>query len=133
MASQFLVVLGDASPHSADGFDSCADQPPNDFGRDAAAGGGDGLTTAATISGLNANDITLLMIRYTTGGVSVALSCYEDMAEGHGGTDVDDSGAGTIGPFIVANAELVPYSADLVSLQVARSNSASTRPSRPAC
>ncbi len=39
LASQFLVVLGDASPHSADGFDSCADTPPNDFGRDAAAGG----------------------------------------------------------------------------------------------
>ena len=54
------------------------------------------------------------MIRYTTGGVSVALSCYEDMAEATGGTAVDDAGAGTIGQFIIDNAELVPYSADLV-------------------
>ena len=114
LASQFLVVLGDASPHSADGFDSCADSPPDDFGRDAAPGGGDDLTTAATISGLIANDITLLMIRYTTGGLSVALSCYDDMASATGGTAVDDSGAGTIGPFIIANAKLVPYTADLV-------------------
>src|SRR5439155_267649 len=30
-----------------------------------------------------------------------------------GGTAVDDSGVGTIGPFIVANAKLVPYTADL--------------------
>jgi len=114
LASQFLVVLGDAAPHSATGFGSCPDEPPNDFGRDAAPGGGDDLTTSDTINGLIANDITLLMIRYTTGGVSVALSCYDDMATATGGTAVDDSGAGTIGPFIIANAALVPYTADLV-------------------
>jgi hypothetical protein len=114
LASQFLVVLGDATPHSASGFGSCADAPPDDFGRDAAPGGGDDLTTSDTINGLIANDITLLMIRYTTGGVSVALSCYDDMATATGGTAVDDSGAGTIGPFIIANAALVPYTADLV-------------------
>jgi hypothetical protein len=114
LASQFLVVLGDASPHSATGFGSCANAPPDDFGRDGAPGGGDDLTTSATIAGLVTNDITLLMIRYTTGGVSVALPCYVDMATATGGTAVDDSGAGTIGPFIVANAELVPYTADLV-------------------
>ena len=45
------------------------------------------------------------MIRYTTGGVSVALPCYTDMATATGGTAVDDSGAGTIGPFIIANAK----------------------------
>ena len=54
------------------------------------------------------------MIRYTTGGVSVALPCYQAMAAATGGTAVDDSGAGTIGPFIVANAKLVPYTADLM-------------------
>ena len=69
-------------------------------------------TTAATIAGLVTNDITLLMVRYLTGGV--ALSCYEDMAEATGGTAVDDTGAGTIGPFIIANAALVPYTANLV-------------------
>jgi hypothetical protein len=114
LASQFLVVLGDAAPHSEDGFGSCDDAPPDDFGRDAAPGGGDDLTTADTINGLINNDITLLMIRYTTGGVSVLLPCYDDMASATGGTAVDDSGAGTIGPFIIANAELVPYTADLV-------------------
>ena len=35
LASQFLVVLGDAPPHSASGFGSCPDAPPDDFGRDA--------------------------------------------------------------------------------------------------
>ena len=114
LASQFLVVLGDATPHSATGFGSCVDAPPDDFGRDGAPGGGDDLTTTATINGLIANDITLLMIRYTTGGVSVLLPCYVDMASATGGTAVDDSGAGTIGPFIIANAKLVPYTADLV-------------------
>jgi hypothetical protein len=114
LASQFLVVLGDAQPHSADGFASCPDAPPDDFGRDGVAGGGDDLGTAATIAGLVTNQITLLMIRYTTGGVSVGLSCYSDMATATGGTAVDDVGAGDIGPFIIANAKLVPYTANLV-------------------
>ena len=114
LASQFLVVLGDASPHSATGFGSCPAEPPDDFGRDAAPGGGDDLDITGTIGGLVTNDITLLMIRYTTGAVSVALSCYNDMATATGGTAVDDSGVGTIGAFIIANAALVPYTADLV-------------------
>jgi hypothetical protein len=114
LASQFLVVLGDAAPHSATGFGSCPNTPPDDFGRDGVSGGGDDLTTAATITGLVNNSITLLMIRYTTGGVSVGLSCYSDMANATGGTAVDDVGAGSIGPFIVNNAKLVPYTANLV-------------------
>jgi hypothetical protein len=113
LATQFLVVLGDAPPHSASGYGSCPDAPPDDFGRNGVAGGGDDLSAADGINGLIANDITLLMIRYTTGGVSVALSCYQDMASATGGTAVNDSGAGTIGPFIVANANAVPYTADL--------------------
>jgi hypothetical protein len=113
LASQFLVVLGDAAPHSADGYGSCPDAPPDDFGRDGVAGGGDDLSSADTIAGSVANDITLLMIRYTPGGVSVTLPCYVDLATATGGTAVDDSGAGTIGPFIIANAALVPYTADL--------------------
>ena len=114
LASRFLVVLGDAAPHSAVGFGSCPNAPPDDFGRDAAAGGGDDLTTSGTLAGLTANSITLLMVRYTTAGASVALSCYQDMANATGGTAVDDTGAGMIGPFIVTNAKLVPYTADLV-------------------
>ena len=114
LASPFLVVLGDAAPHSAVGFGSCPNAPPDDFGRDAAAGGGDDLTTSGTLAGLTANSITLLMVRYTTAGASVALSCYQAMANATGGAAVDDTGAGMIGPFIVTNAKLVPYTADLV-------------------
>jgi len=113
LATQFLVVLGDAAPHSATAFGSCPAQAPNDFGRDGIGGTADDLNTATAIAGLNANDITLLMIRYTTGGVSVSLSCYQDMANATGGTAVDDSGAGTIGPFIIANAQAVPYTVNL--------------------
>jgi hypothetical protein len=113
LASQFLVVLGDAEPHSATGFGACTNQPPDDFGRDGVAGGGDDLTTAGTLAGLSLNGITLLMIRYTTGGVSVLLPCYQGMAAATGGTAVDDTGAGMIGPFIIANAKLVPYTVNL--------------------
>ena len=114
LASQFLIVLGDATPHSATGFAPCVKAPPDDFGRDGVAGGGDDLTTAATIAGLATNGITMLMIRYPTGGVSVLLPCYQAMAAATNGTAVDDSGAGTIGAFIVNNAKLVPYTANLV-------------------
>jgi hypothetical protein len=113
LATQFLVTLGDAAPHSATSFGSCPAAAPDDLGRDGLPGTADDLNTATTIAGLNANDITLLMVRYTTGGVSVALSCYQDLAGATGGTAVDDSGAGTIGPFIVANAQAVPYTVNL--------------------
>lgn len=113
LASQFLVVLGDAAPHDSAGFGSCPSSPPDDFGRDGAPGGGDDLTTAGTLAGLTTNGITLLMIRYTTGGVSVALSCYQDLAAATGGSAVDNSGAGTISTLIITNAKLVPYTADL--------------------
>src|SRR5206468_4050561 len=63
LASQFLVVLGDAAPHSASAFGSCPASPPDDFGRDAAPGGGDDLDTTTAINGLVTNGITLLMIR----------------------------------------------------------------------
>jgi hypothetical protein len=116
LATQFLVVLGDAAPHSASAFNSCPAAPPNDLGRDGVPGTPDDLDTTTAINGLIANNIHLAMIRYTTGGVSVSLSCYQDMANATGGTAVNDSGAGTIGPFIIANAQAVPYT---VNLQVA--------------
>jgi hypothetical protein len=116
LATQFLVVLGDAEPHSATPFGSCTAQPPNDLGRDGLAGTSDDLDTTTAINGLIANKIHLAMIRYTTGGVTVSLACYQSMASATGGTAVDDSGAGTIGPFIISNAQAVPYT---VNLQVA--------------
>jgi Bacterial Ig-like domain (group 1) len=113
LATQFLVVLGDAAPHSSTAFGSCPAAPPNDLGRDGLSGTSDDLDTTTAINGLIANHIHLAMIRYTTGGVSVSLSCYQDMANATGGTAVDDSGAGTIGPFIIANAQAVPYTVNL--------------------
>ncbi len=115
LASQYLVVLGDAAPHSATAFGSCPASPPDDFGRNGVAGGGDDLSTATTIAGLNAANIDLLMIRYTTGGVSVPLSCYQDLAGATGGTAVDEAAAPSIGTFIIANAQATPYT---VGLQV---------------
>ena len=113
LATQFLVVLGDAEPHSATAFGACSAQPPNDLGRDGLAGTSDDLDTTTAINGLVANDIHLAMIRYTTGGVTVSLACYQDLANPTGGTAVDDTGAGQIGPFIISNAQAVPYSVDL--------------------
>ena len=113
LATQFLVVLGDAAPHSATAFGSCPAAPPADFGRNGVAGGGDDLNTSDTIAGLNAANIDLLMIRYTTGGVTVPLSCYQDMANATGGTAVDSSAAPSIGTFIVANAQATPYTVNL--------------------
>jgi hypothetical protein len=113
LASQFLVVLGDAAPHSSTAFGSCPASPPDDFGRNGVAGGGDDLTTTQTIAGLNAAKIKMSMIRYTTGGVSVPLSCYQDMATATGGTAVDNAAAPSIGAFIIANAAAVPYTVNL--------------------
>jgi hypothetical protein len=115
LATQFLVVLGDATPHSATPFGSCLAAPPADFGRDGIGGTGDDLNTSTTIAGLQAANIKLLMIRYTTGNVSVTLGCYQSMASATGGTAVDQSSAPSIGTFIVNNAKAVPYK---VSLQV---------------
>jgi hypothetical protein len=114
LANQFLVVLGDAAPHSATAYGACPAAPPDDFGRDGLPGTADDLSSTTAINGLVANKIRLLMIRYTTGGVSVALPCYTSLATPTGGTAVDDAGAGTIGPFIVSNAMATPYTADLV-------------------
>ena len=111
LASQFLVVLGDAMPHDAAGFGSCPSAPPDDYGRDGQAGGGDDLTTAGTLGGLSTHGITLLMIRYATGVAD--LSCYQDLANATGGTAVDATASMAIGPFIVTNAKLVSYTADL--------------------
>ncbi len=63
-AVKFLVVLGDDRPHSATAFGSCAAAPPDDFGRNGVAGGGDDLNTTTAIGQLTGDNITLLMISY---------------------------------------------------------------------
>jgi Big-like domain-containing protein len=79
-AVQFLVVLGDAVPHNSPAptvAPACGNTPPADAGVD----------STREIGGLNAKDITLLMINY--GGV---LSCYSQLAGATGGTAVNAGG-----------------------------------------
>lgn len=113
-AVKFLIVLGDAAPHSSLAFGSCPAAPPDDFGRDNVGGTADDLDTPETIAGLQANDIILLMIRYPS-GASVALSCYEDLAAATGGDAVDFGGAGTLSATIIdlAEAAAPEYTVDL--------------------
>jgi hypothetical protein len=90
-ALKFLVVLGDAPPHDPTPTlaPSCGATPPADPGRDETVGTGDDLETEPVIAGLNANNITLLMINY--GGFYVA--CHEELAAGAGG-DAFPGGSG---------------------------------------
>jgi hypothetical protein len=76
-AVQFLVVLGDAPPHNSPAptvSPACGNQPPADAG----------ITSDSEIAGLNANDITLLMINFGS-----QLSCYQGLAGATGGTAVN--------------------------------------------
>lgn len=114
-ATQFLVVLGDAEPHSATAFGSCPAHPPSDFGRNGVPGGGDDLDTTTTIPALAAAHIKLLMIRYLSAGLTASLACYHDMATATGGTAVDSTNAGEMDNIIINGAAAVPYT---VSLQV---------------
>jgi Mg-chelatase subunit ChlD len=79
-AVQFVVVLGDAPPHNSPApavAPACGNQPPADAG----------ITSDSEIAGLNANDITLLMINYGS-----ELSCYQQLASATGGTAVNSGG-----------------------------------------
>lgn len=116
-ATRFLVMLADDRPHSTTSFGSCANTGSfSDPGRNGIneSGAGDDLETQETIDGLNADDHTLLYISYVAG--ASALPCHEDLAAATGGDAVPDEEAEDIGAFIIAQAELVPYS---VSLAVA--------------
>jgi Mg-chelatase subunit ChlD len=86
-AVQFLVVLGDAPPHNSPAptvAPACGNQPPADAG----------INSTSEIGGLNANDITLLMINY-----GAQLSCYQQLAGATGGTAVN-AGADLSGTII---------------------------------
>jgi len=79
-AVQFLVVLGDAPPHNTPApaiAPACGNQPPAD----------PGMTSDSEIAGLNANEITLLMINYGS-----VLSCYQQLSGATGGTAVNAGG-----------------------------------------
>jgi hypothetical protein len=117
-AVRFLVVLGDAAPHSATAFGSCPASPPADLGRDEVPGGGDDLNTSDTIAGLVADDTTLLMIHYQHAGTSTTLGCYEDLAAATGGDAVSGGGASDLSQLIVDAIEAAAASIDEVRLDV---------------
>lgn len=104
-AVQFLVVLGDAPPHDANQTvaPACGDRPPTD-----PAG-----STASVIAGLNANDITLLMIRYQN---FIPLACYQQLAGATGGTAVNGGGGASLSSQIIAGIEAAAASIDEVRL-----------------
>jgi hypothetical protein len=110
-ASQFLVVLGDAPPHDPTQTvaPACGNRPPIDPGRDGIPGTADDLETEDTIAGLNAADITLLMIRYNN---FIPLACYEELAAATGGDAVDAGSGGSLSEEI----------ADLVAARAAQIN-----------
>jgi Mg-chelatase subunit ChlD len=84
-AVQFLVVLGDAPPHNSPASataPACGNQPPADPA---------GMTSTTEIAGLNANDITLLMIHYSTPG-NIPIACYQQLSGATGGTAVESGG-----------------------------------------
>ena len=113
-ATRFLVMLADDRPHSTTTVGSCANTGSlSDPGRNSVneSGGGDDIETQEAIDGLNADDTTLLYISYI-GGTS-ALPCHESLAAATGGDAVADEDAEDIGAFIIAQAELVPYSVNL--------------------
>jgi Mg-chelatase subunit ChlD len=86
-AVQFLVVLGDAPPHNSPAptvAPACGNTPPADAG----------ISSDTEIAGLNANDITLLMINYGS-----QLTCYQQLAGATGGTAVN-AGADLSGTII---------------------------------
>jgi hypothetical protein len=113
-AVKFLVVLGDAFPHSATAFGSCPARPPDDFGRDGAAGGGDDLSTTAAIGELTADNITLLTIAYNSG----VLACYTSLAGATGGSAVAGGGGASLATQIVNLVLAAAASIDTVDLVV---------------
>lgn len=103
-AVQFLVVLGDAPPHNSPAptvAPACGNQPPADVG----------ITSTSEIAGLNANDITLLMINYGS-----VLSCYSQLAGATGGSAVN--GGGNLSPTIIGQINAAASHLSNVHLEV---------------
>lgn len=111
-AVRFLLVLGDAIPHSATSFGACPAGPPDDFGRDGLPGGGDDLPTSAALGHLTANNVTLLMIAYNAG----VTACYTSLATATGGTAVLAGGGGSLSTQIVNLVTAAAASIDSVDL-----------------
>ena len=103
-AVQFLVVLGDAPPHNSPApavAPACGNRPPADAG----------ISSDSEIAGLNANDITLLMINY-----GPMLSCYSQLAGATGGTAVN--AGGNLSPTIINQIQAAASQINSVDLVV---------------
>ena len=112
-ATRFLVVLADNVPHSMTSFGACPSTAPlSDPGRNGVneSGAGDDIDTGEAISGLIADDHTLLYISYNT---TTANPCHASLANATGGVAVPESDAEDIGAFIIDQAAEVPYTVDL--------------------
>jgi hypothetical protein len=110
-AVQFLVVLGDAAPHNSPApavAPSCGNT-----GADPS-----GFNSDAEIAGLNANDITLLMIHYQHFGTSTSLACYQELAGATGGTAVSGGGGSSLSMQIIAQIQAAAAAIDEVRLVV---------------
>ena len=116
-AVQFLVVLGDAPPHDPTQTvaPACGNRPPIDPGRDNIVGTPDDLETENTIAGLNANNITLLMIRYNN---AIPLACYKQLAGATGGDAVDAGSGSSLSDEIVSLVNARAAQINRVDLEV---------------
>jgi hypothetical protein len=81
-AVQFLVVLGDAAPHNvpAPAVAPACGSNTVDLS---------GFNSDTEIPALDARDVTLLMIFYSSSGASTNLTCYQQLAGGTGGNAVN--------------------------------------------
>ena len=116
-APKFLVVLADNighDPNQQASFSNCPNASPVDPGRDGIVGTADDITTASAIAGLNANDITLFMIAYS----SSRLGCYQQLSAATGGSAAVGGGGATLSSQIIAAIEADASSLEEVTLQV---------------
>jgi Mg-chelatase subunit ChlD len=107
-AVQFLVVLGDAPPHNNPAppvSPTCGLQTPADVG----------ITSNSEIAALNARDITLLMIHFSTPG-NIPISCYQGLAGATGGTAVESGG--DLSGEIISQIQAAAAHIDTVALTV---------------
>lgn len=107
-AVQFLVVLGDAPPHNSPAptvAPACGNQTPADAG----------ITSDSEIAALNAHEITLLMIHFST-PINIPIACYSQLSGATGGTAVESGG--DLSGEIISQIQAAAAHIDTVNLAV---------------
>jgi hypothetical protein len=123
-APRFLIVLSDDIPHDTaqnnpplSPFTACANTSATDPGRDGAVGGGDDLTTKATLDGLKANNTNVSFVTYNPGlGTTGTTECHEQMALYTGGLQVTHDTTDSLADQIVALVKQAAAKVDQVQL-----------------